>query len=188
MRLTKEIKDDFVKLVMANLPRQHRTDKVAVKVEAAKLARAALPAELRTMEAKYPGCVAYTSVCLTLIEKGDKLHDNTYYSDTVSIEMPNVVKLKDVDLKDLIAGYRSHVQEERDREEMYKRLMRVANSVTTLARLHELLPELAQWMPAEEAKVYLPATISNVVSDLMKAGLKVKPVLKAVRVAKGKQS
>ena len=82
---------------------------------------------------------------------------------------------KEVDFSQLIKEYELHKAEMEVRNQMRKRIMEVANSVTTTNRLKEALPELARFVPKDEkqaATKNLPITANTLFSDLKKLGWK----------------
>lgn len=79
--------------------------------------------------------------------------------------------------KGLVTAY---FQQEELRKDVEKRLKANLAAATTIKRLYEVLePELHHFIPKEEGKSLLPATVAPVVDDLRKLGAELPEVQKA---------
>lgn len=173
MRLTNEHRENFVNKVMESIPFKSKWNKEAVIAEIDARLSAVAPQEVKDFSKKYPDLLARETKCI------DWLHytrpDDKYRRYGYAAAFRNQ-KLGDIKTDDLKNHWEKYENEVSERNQMKNRLLDIARSVTTLAALAATLPELVQFMPAEQAvpKKQLPVAASGIVTELKGMGLKVK--------------
>lgn len=171
MRLTNQMREDFVNDVMSKVRRRQKWSREACSEEINKRLVTALPADIKAFMAKYPNlvCRETKTVDWMLWRTSDGYRQWTYVSMVLN------QKLSDVDVEDLKKHYALWVKEDDRRKETAKRLREVADSVTTNADLAIALPDLINFVPKDEPKVkkLLPVANSQLFMDLKTLGLEV---------------
>lgn len=79
---------------------------------------------------------------------------------------------------DILDSVKTHIKIEQqlcdERDILHDRLMGLVGSVSTLEKLRETAPELADYLPQPQSKSNLPMIpVGSLVNDLMQAGLKI---------------
>lgn len=173
MRLTNEHRENFVNKVMASIPFKSKWNKDAVIAEIEARFSAIAPQEVKDFAKKYPDLLARETKCIDWLRYTRS--DDKYRRYGYAAAFRNQ-KLGDIKTDDLKKHWEKHEEEVSGREDMKNRLLDIAKSVTTLAALAATLPELVQFMPAEQAvpKKQLPVAASGIVTELKGMGLKVK--------------
>jgi len=164
MRLTKTIRDSFVRAVMHDVPQ------VDYEEEAHKLAKDAvtksLPPSVQKM-IKDPQLSHYVNYeYVTMPQRFSNFYCACAQGESTVIQrtMPEVwAKIMELHAK--------HEQQIKDRNTLRYKLEGVANSVSTRKSLIQALPEFEKYLPADEEKAIrsLPV-VANVVADFTKAG------------------
>ena len=164
MRLTKTIREAFVRAVMHDVP------KIDYESEAQKIGKDAiskgLPASVQKMM-KDP--LASDYLCMEYISMPLKF-SNFYFYCTRNGN--SVLKLKHPEAwEKIIKLHEKHEQQIKDRNTLRYKLEGVANSVSTRKGLATALPEFEKYLPADEEKAIrsLPV-VANIVADFTKAG------------------
>jgi hypothetical protein len=171
MRLTNQMREDFVNAVMKKVRRRQKWSREAVVEEINKRLRDVLPIEVADFRKKYPNLVATQTLCIDWLGYRDS--DNYFrwvYAGAVVDQ-----KLSDIIIEDLKKNYELWQKEEERRKEMAGRLRQVAFSVTTNTDLAIALPDLIKFVPKDEPKVkkQLPVANSQLFKDLKSLGLEV---------------
>jgi hypothetical protein len=177
MRLTNEMRTDFVSAVMAAVPwKNTMTDELA-KAEFEKRGFERLPDDVKAVLKKYPGCVA--TKCDGPENMPDVLPHNKirgyYTSRYFSTTIPNIIEAKDIPFDDIRKMVLLRDAEDVKRHEMRLQLQGVVNHATTTEELEAALPEFKQWLPKpppKRAKTMALAPI-GLVAQFKKAGLPV---------------
>ncbi len=156
MKLTKNLREAFVRAVMADVP------KVDYREQLQKAATAAavnlLPAPVAAAYKQFPDYVVTRHVrigaqyfCLPSAD------GNPDFPIGVQQELARLEALREA--------------QEESRKALRTKLNAAANSVTTRKALAELLPEFEKYLPADErtATLNLPA-VANIVADFVQAG------------------
>ena len=173
MRLTNEHRENFVNKVMASIPFKSKWNKDAVIAEIEARFSAVAPQDVKDFSKKYPDLLGKTSTCVGWLRycKGSDTYRHYAYAYAFCNQ-----KLEDIKTDDLKKHWEKYGDEVSERNVMRSRLLDIARSVTTLAALAATLPELVQFMPAEQAvpKKQLPVAASGIVAELKGMGLKVK--------------
>lgn len=179
MKLTNEMRNEFAEKVKKAIPRKCLMTKAkaiaAIEVRIGEV----LPAEVKKLQKAYPGLLATQSQKVTLVPNGHGLGYLDWNDQHAYMAVPRIVDISSVKVDDIVGEYVEHVKEEAACEGLRQRTQSLAYSCTTLARLQELLPELVEHMPVESTKAFPIATTDNIISDLMKVGVKMAPKIKA---------
>jgi hypothetical protein len=157
MRLTKTIRESFVRAAMNDVPQTDYNEQIT------KLAK-------QEAEAMMPPEVA----------KAYKLHPDWfptvghyigYQAGYVYIPLPSGLTMADKSKAKLLALAGDKVAQEKDRNALSAKLQAAADSVTTRKALVALLPEFEKYLPADDeaACKTLPA-VANLLADFSKAG------------------
>lgn len=162
MKLTNAIREVFVNDVMKQVPIKNKWDFRQIRDRSLEIAKAYLPEEIKTLIGIYPQFFR---------------HDSVYTRDMGGnyVYIYAGQNYNEVDFSQLIKEYELHKAEMEVHNQMRKRIMEVANSVTTTNRLKEVLPELARFVPGDEkqaATKNLPITANTLFSDLKNLGWK----------------
>jgi hypothetical protein len=169
MRLTNQMREDFVNSVMRKVRRRQKWSREACAEEINKRLAAALPADIKQFVSKHPDLVCRETKTVDLWRTSEGHRQWTYVSMVLN------QKLSDVDVEDLKKHYALWVKEDDRRKEMAVRLREVAYSVTTNTDLATALPDLVKFIPKDEPKVkkLLPVANSQLFRDLKTLGLEV---------------
>lgn len=173
MRLTQAMKIEFKNAVMSSLPTpaadayREETDKVQKEVYALN------PKDVIAFDKKYPGVVRRYEQSVKLQGSSGK-YDFAYISMTpIVAERPG---LREEIAKRLTPFWEACQEEQRKRRELAASVRQATEACTTLAALQKALPELVQFMPkGGGAKALTITTHAQLITDLMKAGLKTEP-------------
>lgn len=164
MRLTKTIRDAFVRAVMHDVPM------IDYETEATKIGKdaisASLPASVQKM-IKDP--LASDYLCREYINMPLKFSNFYFYCERNG---NSVLQLKHPEAwAKIIELHSKHEQQIKDRNTLRYKLEGVANSVSTRKSLVAALPEFEKYLPADEEKAIrsLPV-VANIVADFTKAG------------------
>lgn len=155
MKLTKNLREAFVRAVMADVPR------IDYREQMQKVATAAAVSMLPV-----PVAVAYKQF-------PDYIESRNVWAGSLYFSVPaagNVVFPPEVEEELSRLGALNDAQDE-SRSALRTKLTAAANSVTTRKALANLLPEFEKYLPADDrtATLNLPA-VTNVVADFVKAG------------------
>lgn len=174
-RLTNEMRKSFVQDVLAGIPIKNKYNKDEAKMEIRQHIESALPKAIQDFISIYPNLVKREKhIDLEGLEykytdrwgARRTAYVNVYVVDHESIQKPNIKKW--IDRKN------AHDKEMDERKNLEIRLMDIASSCTTLAKLKDALPELESYMPKEKESVKaLPISTGGLVTDMIKKGLKV---------------
>lgn len=157
MRLTKTIRDSFVRAAMNDVP---QTDYVEQITKLAKQeAEAMMPPEVAKAYKLHPDWFK------------DEGHYMGYEIGYIYIPLPRDKSLSAKALEKLNALAVAKAAQTRDRNTLSSKLQAAANSVATRKALVALLPEFEKYLPAdkEAACKNLPA-VANLLADFSKAG------------------
>ena len=170
MKLTKAIREEFVDDVMNGIPVKYHFDFADAKSEIINAIEAQLPSDLLKVVREYPNLFLRNKrIELALLGYkngyGHYLNHAVYVIDHPNCKMINIDK--HIDQNDKFET------EQDERDALRKRLLEIANSCTTLAKLKVALPELESYMPNEEVKRNLPVASGTVITDLLQLGLKI---------------
>lgn len=173
MRLTNQMRDDFVKAVMSKVRRRQKWSREACVEEINKRFAAALADDVKEFMKVHPNLVARESKCLPewMCYKRD---DETFLRwSCASVVLGQ--KIEDINVDDIQKNHELWKKEEERRNQMVQRLREVAYSVTTNTDLAAALPDLIKFVPKDEPKVkkQLPVANSQLLKDLMSLGLDV---------------
>lgn len=173
MRLTNQMREDFVNSVMRKVRRRQKWSREACTEEINKRFAAVLPEDVKSFMRVHPNLVGRESKCLPqwLCWKEEGEHFRRYSFGSVVLGQ----SIEDIDTEDLKKNHELWVKEEERRREMTKRLREVAFSVTTNTALAAALPDLVAFVPEDEPKVkkLLPVANSQLFMDLKALGLEV---------------
>ncbi len=173
MRLTNQMRDDFVKAVMSKVRRRQKWSREACVEEINKRFAAALDDDIKEFMKTHPNLVARESQCLPdwLCWKSDGGHHRRWSYASVVVYQ----KIEDIIIDDLEKNHELWKKEEERRNQMAQRLREVAYSVTTNTDLAAALPDLVKFVPKDEPKVkkQLPVANSQLFKDLKSLGLEV---------------
>lgn len=158
MKLTKTIRDAFVRQVMDDVPSFDYDEQVRAAVM--KLAVAELPPKIRaawndTDLRKYVATYYCYGGHVSVTVPGRRRDDSSTFSEHPAVQ--EILALKAV--------------QSEERKGLRDKLRGVAYSVTTHKALSDALPEFAKYLPPDEAAVNrsLPV-VANVVASFVKAG------------------
>ena len=173
MRLTNEHRENFVNKVMESVPFKSKWNKEAVIAEIEARFSAIAPQDVKDFSKKYPDLLAMGTKCIDWLRYTKGRDGYCHYGYAYAFSNQDIKSIKTDDLEENWGKYQDEVS---DRNAMRNRLLDIAKSVTTLAALAATLPELVQFMPAEQAvpKKQLPVAASGIVTELKGMGLKVK--------------
>ena len=171
MRLTNQMREDFVNAVMRKVRRRQKWDRVACAEEINKRLESVLADDIKVFAANHANLLARQSLCLDFLTYRDIAGYRMYSYAQCVVDQ----KLSDIDIEDLKKNHELWVKEEERRREMTKRLREVAFSVTTNTALAAALPDLVAFVPEDEPKVkkLLPVANSQLFMDLKALGLEV---------------
>ncbi len=173
MRLTNQMRDDFVKAVMSKVRRRQKWSREACVEEINKRFAAALADDVKEFMKKHPNLVARESKYLPdwLCWKPDGEHHLRWSYASVVVYQ----KIEDINVDDIQKNHELWKKEEERRNQMAQRLREVAYSVTTNTDLAAALPDLVKFVPKDEPKVkkQLPVANSQLFKDLKSLGLEV---------------
>lgn len=174
MQLTKAIRDDFLDEVMEAIPRKNHYRREDALEEIRKAVEEQLPREIIDFSKAYPqltrrdNCIEIEA--LTFDYECDRgfLRKSTPAIRTFKHELAKLV-----DVTPWAKLKEAYDAEEYERKQYRSRLGEIVGACRTLKQLEEALPELKSYMPAEPEKRNLPVAAGTIVTDLLKAGLKV---------------
>jgi hypothetical protein len=157
VRLTKTIRDSFVRAAMNDVPQTDYNEQIA-KV-AKQEAEASMPPKIAEAYKLHPDWFP---------NEGRYMGHEAGY---VYIPMPKCLPLPDKLKTKLKALAEAKAAQEKDRNALSAKLQAAANSVGTRKALAALLPEFEKYLPADEeaACKNLPA-VANLLADFTKAG------------------
>ena len=172
MRLTNQMRDDFVNAVMSKVRRRQRWSRVVCVEEINKRFAAVLADDIKEFMEKHPNLVARESKCLPDWLCWTKENGHRGYSYAFAVVGQ---KLTDINMEDLKKHHELWQKEEERRKETASRLRQVAYSVTTNTDLAIALPDLVKFVPKDEPKPkkLLPVANSQLFKDLKSLGLEV---------------
>lgn len=172
MRLTNQMRDDFVKAVMSKVRRRQKWSREACVEEINKRFAAVLADDIKEFVKKHPNLVSRESKCLPdwLIYTSNEGHRRWSYASVVLGQ-----KIEDINIDDIQKNHELWKKEDERRNQMAQRLREVAYSVTTNTDLAAALPDLVKFVPKDEPKVkkQLPVANSQLFKDLKSLGLEV---------------
>ena len=171
MRLTNQMREDFVNAVMRKVRRRQKWNQAACVEEINKRLESVLADDIKVFAANHPNLLARQSLCLDFLTYRDITNYRRYSYAQCVVDQ----KLSDINIEDLKKNHELWVKEEERRKEMAKRLREVAYSVTTNTALAAALPDLVAFVPEDEPKVkkLLPVANSQLFMDLKALGLEV---------------
>lgn len=176
MRLTNMHREEFVEDVMAGIPVEHKYNQHDAEIEIARAIEKQLPADVQAFAKKHPNLIQRTHQIKLEALKFERY--DSFYKKKVTVT-PHVLVInhpdtKLIDLTPWSERKRLFDEEQDRRNELRSRISQIAASCNTLKQLKEALPELESYMPEEElAKRNLPIAAGGVITDLLRAGLKV---------------
>lgn len=167
MRLTNEIRDEFISKVDKSIRRRHPLNQ-SKYVEAVKaLVEASTPKEVLEFKKKYPRFIGSG----TYVKVEAPVYGTMWFHALTEDDRP---QLDPVALAELGKKHALYLKE-RDRiKETKNKLRAIVYSCSTLKKLKEALPELVKYMPEETSvQKYLPVSpvIGEVVSELLSLGV-----------------
>lgn len=166
MRLTNQMRDDFIDTVMSKVRRRAKWTPEKIRDEAAKRLREVLPECIKQALKECPDMVHLTSL------DGRALLGHEEWGKR-RVSCVNGQELTEIDTTDLAKGYETYLKEKHKLDEMRCRLRDVTYSCNTTQTLAKALPDLVDFIPKEPAKVVpasLPVTASGLYDDLVKMG------------------
>lgn len=171
MRLTNQMRDDFVKAVMSKVRRRQKWSREACVEEINKRFAEVLPDDVKVFLKAHPNLVCRESKCLPdwITYTNDDYRRWRYASVVLG------QNLGDINIDDIQKNHALWKKEEERRNQMAQRLREVAYSVTTNTDLAAALPDLVKFVPKDEPKVkkQLPVANSQLFKDLKSLGLEV---------------
>lgn len=161
------MKEAFVRAVMNDTPSVDYDE--AIRVEATKWLKAHVPLDVQKLAAKHPDYFdtdeyisvgEFGTVSFPVLPKGGR-----FYNDHPRKKMER--ELAEA-LKDLLVKYKAQKEQRRTLEH---KLNGTIEAFNTVKQAKDALPELAKYLPEDEAKAAktLPA-IANTIADLVAAG------------------
>lgn len=172
MRLTNQMREDFVTAVMSKVRRRQKWSREACVEEINKRLASVLDDDIKGFMQKHPNLVSRESKCLPdwLCWTNDDGYRRWSYASAVLGQ-----KVEDINTEDLKKHHELWQKEEERRKEMAGRLRQVAFSVTTNTDLAIALPDLIKFVPKDEPKPkkLLPVANSQLFKDLKSLGLEV---------------
>ena len=172
MRLTNQMREDFVNAVMKKVRRRQKWGREAVVEEINKRLADVLDDDIKEFVKKHHNLVRRESKCLEqwmCFTNGNGYLRYSYASAVLG------QSLSDINMEDLKKHHELWQKEEERRKEMASRLRQVAYSVTTNTDLAAALPDLIKFVPKDESKPkkQLPVANSQLFKDLKSLGLEV---------------
>lgn len=160
-RLTNEMRDSFIRRVMADVPTVDYDQKIRDAVN--KAVQAALPKEVKKLLAD-----EQTRGFVNTNGAHVEAPEYVFFSDIPSCGRDWLQKIADAAAEPFLKPWED--QKKRD-DELSTRLRSIAYHCNTVKKLADALPEFAAYMPKDESDAIktLPA-IANVVADFVKAG------------------
>lgn len=185
MKLTKAMREAFMDAVEASLPALPQFDFEAWQARYLQLMEASVPDELKAIQKKYPGSVTCVSESFHLSDavrrkSGRKVDWEAQYvylrAWPIRYEMTRKSDEISAFEKEARAAFATILEAEEERFALLRRLEEVVKACATDAALRELLPEMAHMVPKPPEKAFPVATIqaSNLVAELVKAGMELK--------------
>lgn len=167
MRLTNELRDEFLNKVDKSIRRRHKFDDSAYTEAVKALVEEKTPNEVFDFKKKYPRFIGSG----TYVKVETPLYGTMYFSALTEENYPKVDEKK---LAELGKKYELYNKEQERIKEATRKLRGIAYSCSTLKKLKEALPELVKFMPEETTgQKYLPVSpvIGEVVSELLSLGV-----------------
>ena len=159
MRLTKVIRDAFVRAAMADVPQEDYQAKIHKLIQDDAIA--SLPPKVKAIAQDKE---------LRHFLKTESHFISGYNCSNVRVIHPEYQRSPSVNtqVEAMLVELANQVEK---RKELRSKLQATADAVTTRKALVDLLPEFEKYLPADEAKAVatLPA-VANVLSDFVKAG------------------
>lgn len=188
MRLTNNLRDSFISSVMRDLPHKTKNYQDDIRALAFKDAESKLPPEILAIwkNPKLKGHIATSHFSMPdYYFGGTESIDYNYRVNFIYIPgASGNFKLSDAAHKKIDAIYRAAIPEAKQRKELETRLRAVAYGASNTKMLAEMLPEFAAYIPEDEVANRTLPVVVDVVSDFVKAGLKLKkPAKKASNTA-----
>lgn len=172
MRLTNEIRDQFLTRVMDSVKMKSKWNKDKMIAEVERRFKVYWPQEVHDFDALYPGLIGRTSLCIDFmsIDRSEEEDWNKRYSRANVYQMSKMENIKTDDLEKHWAAYRKELH---DRKAMRAKLRQVVYEITTDTALAEAFPELVKFIPKPESKPakMLPVTQKTLVAELVAMGL-----------------
>jgi len=159
MRLTKVIRDAFVRAAMDDVPKRDYETEIHKLLQDDAISQ--LPPKVKAIA---------EDKALRHFLKTESHHISGYHCSNVRVMHPEYSRSPKVNEK--VEALLVEFAEERARlDALRTKLAATADAVTTRKALIDLLPEFEKYLPADEAKAVasLPA-VANVLSDFVKAG------------------
>ena len=175
MRLTKQMRADFVTLVMNDIPWKNKWDKKACEEEITRRFHDALPDELKEVKKKWPRALDMGLTYINFLKYLDLNTGCTFYYGYA--QRCSIQELSDIKIDDIEANFNAWLAEYEQRHEMAKRLREVADSCPSTQALAAALPDLVDYMPAEstvQKTKNLPVAAGSLYNDLKAMGLNVR--------------
>ena len=159
MRLTKVIRDAFVRAAMADVPQEDYTAKIHKLLQDDAISR--LPPKVKAIAQDKE---------LRHFLKTESHYIQGYHISNVRVMHPEYERSPNVNTQVEALLLEAAHQVER-MQALRTKLQATADAVTTRKALIDLLPEFEKYLPADETKAIasLPA-VANVLSDFVKAG------------------
>lgn len=171
MRLTNQLREAILRAVTADIPRHPYGEEIRVKVQAAFIALA--PKTIRTalqdpLSERY---LNYSQICVTK-PAGVKTWRNHHVTVLCPVDgTTGYLQLPEAVREEIDALYRADNEEELRYQDVRNMVHAALQGYTTTKAFATAYPELARYLPAEDAPppVY-PVAVANVVSTLTAAG------------------
>lgn len=162
-RLTNEMRNAFVRRVMADVPTVDYETKIRDAVN--KAAHAALPKAVAKL-LDDPEAADYIKLCADYVDVCE--HQSLTFADIPAKSDNDLARIAEA----AAAPFgKLWDEQQRQYDALVSRLRAVANHCTTVNALRDALPEFARYLPQDDANAItdLPM-VANLVSDLIKAG------------------
>lgn len=175
MKLTNKMRDEFVYNVISKVKIKCPYNKDYICKEVRRRIDATAPKIIQDTYAAYPGAITSHSYYVTwLVEKKLDSQGRSYHTNATVYHLPFADDPKGINFDDLKEGWEKYKLEEKKRDELKARVKEIAYACTTVEKLVQAVPEFKKYMPKcqVEPKKNLPATVANIVTDLMAAGVK----------------
>lgn len=155
MKLTKNLREAFVRAVMADVPKVDYREQIQKVATTAAVAM--LPSAVAAAYKLFPEYIETRHVYVGSMYVYVPAAESPVFSGDIKQELSQLEAL--------------HEAQEESRNALRTKLNAAANSVTTRKALAELLPEFEKYLPADErtATLNLPA-VANIVADFVQAG------------------
>lgn len=184
MRLTNEMRDEFVRAVDKALPPLPVFDNEGFAQRVRVLMEAPVPEEVKRLDKAYPGSVIKEIEAFSLhrgvvqrLQRGELQRAEYVYLRVQAIKFKSQNKSEQIEavLDEAREAFKAVLEAEHERFALLKRFREIVRSCSSDSALKEVLPELAHLVPkpVERSSMALVSCQANgLIADMVKAGLK----------------